>query len=255
MNNNQKMIIVRNLSKRLGNNIIFDGLDLEVEAGETRVILGRSGSGKSVLLKHIVGIIEPDSGEIIVDGIKLDHNNQRSLEQIRKRIGMLFQGSALFDSLDVRGNVGFALDEQSSLAPQKIDAISAEMLRLVDLSGTEIMMPAELSGGMKKRVGLARALASRPKIVLYDEPTTGLDPITADMINKLIVDLKHKLEVTSIVVTHDIISAYKVADRISMLYKGKIIMTGDIEEIQGSDDPIIVQFVKGEANGPITEGV
>ena len=217
------------------------------------VIIGRSGCGKSVLLKTIVGLLKPDSGQVIIDNQDITRLKERELNRLRLRIGLLFQGAALFDSLNVGGNVGFILREHTDLDETNIVKRIRESLDLVDLRGVEELMPSELSGGMKKRVGLARAICARPDIVLYDEPTTGVDPIMADAINTLIWQLHDKLEVTSIAVTHDMVSAYKIADRISMLYDGRIIESGAPEQIKNSGDPVVQQFITGAAHGPITD--
>jgi len=247
------MIELRNIYKRLGNKEVLRGVDLKIEPEETMVIIGGSGEGKSVLLKHMIGLLKPDQGEVVIDGENITHLTGSALSSVRNKFGMLFQYAALFDSMNVKENVGFALYEHTDLPEEKISQIIKEKLELVHLSGIETMMPSELSGGMKKRVGLARALAREPKIVLYDEPTTGLDPIHADMINNLIIELNERLKVTSVVVTHDMKSAFKVADRIAMLYKGKIIALGDVKEFEQPTNPIVKQFVFGEAIGPITE--
>lgn len=246
------MIRISGLKKRFGPKVVLDGVDLSIERGETRVVIGRSGEGKSVLIKHIIGLLEPDEGTVEVDGIRLDWRKKESLVRVRSMVGMLFQGAALFDSLNVHDNVAFALVEQGRLGSAEIDRIVQEKLELVNLPGVGHLMPAELSGGMKKRVGLARALAAGPQVMLYDEPTTGLDPINADAINKLLHDMQRKLEVTSVVVTHDMTSAYEVADRISMLHLGRIIETGTPEEIRATGNPLVRQFVLGLAEGPIT---
>jgi len=246
------MIRIVGLQKRFDHKKVLDGVDLQVERGETRVVIGRSGEGKSVLLKHIIGLMEPDAGEVVVDGVSLDWRQRQSLARVRSVVGMLFQGAALFDSMNVHDNVAFALTEQGRLPASDIDRIVEENLDLVNLAGVGRLMPAELSGGMKKRVGLARALAASPKVMLYDEPTTGLDPINADAINKLIRDMQRKLGVTSIVVTHDMTSAYEVGDRLSMLHEGRIIETGTPGEIRSTSSPIVRQFILGLAEGPIT---
>ena len=217
------------------------------------MIIGRSGCGKSVLLKHIVGLLKPDSGQVFIDNQDVTRYNEEELNRMRLKIGMLFQGAALFDSLSVGGNVGFTLREHTDLDEATITKRVRESLELMGLKGVEELMPAELSGGMKKRVGLARAICARPDIILYDEPTTGVDPIMADAINTLIRQLHDKLEVTSIAVTHDMISACKIADRISMLYDGRIIENGTPEEIKNSKDPVVQQFITGAAKGPITD--
>lgn len=246
------MIQISGVRKRFGENVVLDGVDLSIEHGETRVVIGGSGEGKSVLIKHIIGLLRPEEGTIEVAGIRLNWRKKESLARVRSMIGMLFQGAALFDSLNVHDNVAFALVEQGRLGAAEIDRVVEEKLDLVNLRGVDHVMPAELSGGMKKRVGLARALAGDPQVMLYDEPTTGLDPINADAINELIRDLQRKLGVTSVVVTHDMTSAYKVADRISMLHRGRIIETGSPDEIRNTSSPVVRQFVLGLAEGPIT---
>lgn len=246
------MIELIGLHKSFGSHHVLKGINLQIETGETMVIIGRSGCGKSVLLKHIIGIMKPDSGKVLVDGVNVFDIDEREINHFRMQVGMLFQGSALFDSLPVRENVGFSLYEHTHLALDEIERRVKEKLRLVGLSGIEDLMPAELSGGMKKRVGLARAICTEPKIVLYDEPTTGLDPIMADAINDLIIRMRERLRITSIVVTHDMTSAYKVGTRIAMLYNGAIVGVGTPNEIRQSQDPLIQQFITGRAQGPIT---
>ena len=247
------MIQIKGLHKSFDGNHVLRGLDLEVKTGEALVVMGRSGCGKSVLLKIIMGILEPDEGEVVVDGVNILSLSDRELDAFRLKLGMLFQGAALFDSLTVRENVGFSLYEHTALPKETILEKVREKLGLVGLAGIEELMPSTLSGGMKKRVGLARAIANDPKIILYDEPTTGLDPIMADGINELIIQTHEKLRVTSVSVTHDLKSAYKIADRIAILYEGKIIGTGTPDEIQNTQDPIIRQFITGSARGPITD--
>ncbi|OGX05312.1 MAG: ABC transporter ATP-binding protein [Omnitrophica bacterium RIFCSPLOWO2_12_FULL_50_11] len=246
------MIEIIDLYKSFNGNRVLRGLDLKIETGETIVIIGRSGCGKSVLLKHIIGIMKADSGKILVDGRNVFEISDAEINHFRMQIGMLFQGAALFDSMTVRENVGFSLYEHTTLPRIWIDQRVKEKLRMVGLSGIEELMPAELSGGMKKRVGLARAICTEPKIVLYDEPTTGVDPIMADAINDLIIRLRERLRITSIVVTHDMKSAYKVGTRIAMLYNGRIVGVGTPDEIRNSKDPLVQQFITGSAQGPIT---
>ncbi len=245
------MIKIDNLHKSFGENKVLDGVNLEIEKGETIVIIGRSGCGKSVLLKHIIGLLRPDQGQIFIDGEDVTSYTNEKLFKLRQRCGMLFQASALFDSMTVEENVGLGLREHRLLPENEIKEKIREKLKLVGLSGVEEVMPAELSGGMKKRVGLARAIAMDPEFVLYDEPTTGLDPIMADAINDLIISLRNKLSITSIAVTHDIVSASKIADRIAMLYQGKIIFVGTPDEIKKSDNALVHQFITGSAEGPI----
>lgn len=247
------MIQIKGLHKSFGANHVLRGLDLEVKTGEAMVVMGCSGCGKSVLLKIIMGILKPDEGGVVVDGTDIFSLSPSELDAFRLKLGMLFQGAALFDSLTVRENVGFSLYEHTALPPEAILEKVREKLGLVGLVGIEELMPSALSGGMKKRVGLARAIANDPKIILYDEPTTGLDPIMADGINDLILRTHEKLRVTSVSVTHDLKSAYKIADRIAILYEGKIIGAGSPEEIQNTRDPVIRQFITGSARGPITD--
>jgi len=249
------MIKIENLRKFLDNRWVLDGVDLEVPTGETLVIIGCSGCGKSVLLKHIVGLMKPDEGRVIIDNNDIALLSHQSLNDLRARIGVLFQSSALFDSITVGENVGFSLMERKVKKHEEIQKIVLEKLHLVGLENAHNKMPADLSGGMKKRVGLARAIANEPDIVLYDEPTTGLDPIMAEGINDLILKLKNKLQVTSIAVTHDMKSAYKIADRIALLYNGKILTVGTPDEIRNSKDPVVEQFITGQAHGPITNGM
>lgn len=246
------MIEIVGLEKNLGGNTVLRGVDLKIDKGSTCVIIGRSGCGKSVLLKHIVGIYKPDKGKVFIQGEDINALSEKKLNQIRLKIGLVFQGGALFDSLNVAENVGFGLFEQERFSKEEIYRRIEKSLSLVGLSGAENLMPADLSGGMKKRVALARALCLEPEIILYDEPTTGLDPISADSINELIKSLHDRLKVTSIVVTHDMKSAYRVGDKIAMLYHGKIIEEGTPQQIQNTKNPIVYQFINGLACGPIT---
>jgi phospholipid/cholesterol/gamma-HCH transport system ATP-binding protein len=245
------MIKCNNLHKRFGEKQVLMGLDLDIEKGESVVVIGGSGTGKSVLLKHIIGLLTPDKGEVFIDDTDITRLNERELNRIRKRFGMLFQGAALFDSFSVWENVGFVLLREKKLSPGDVKDVAVEKLKLVGLTNVEDLMPAELSGGMKKRVGLARAIAYNPEVILYDEPTTGLDPIMADAINDLIIEMREKLNVTSVTITHDMHSAYKIADRIAMLYEGRIIETGSPDAIKHTDNPVVKQFVTGSATGPI----
>ncbi|HET9233026.1 MAG TPA: ABC transporter ATP-binding protein [Candidatus Eisenbacteria bacterium] len=249
------MIEIRDLHKSFGSQRVLRGLDLTIEPGETMVVLGRSGTGKSVLLKLIIGLMRPDRGRILVDEQNVNTMTYNQLEEMRKRIGMLFQMAALFDSMTVADNVALGLREQRDLQEGEIAAIVSEKLGLVGLAGIEDKKPAELSGGMRKRVGLARAVAMNPDYILYDEPTTGLDPITARQINILIRELQTKLQVTSIVVTHDLHSAYFLGDRVCLLHEGRIYFLGTPEEMQASLDPVVRQFARGEAEGPMTNGL
>lgn len=247
------MILLDNLRKSFGPKTVYSGVSLEVERGETHVVIGRSGEGKSVMLKMISALMEPDEGTVIVDGVEVDMHRRSSVQHVRDRVTMVFQMGALFDSLTVRENVGFYLDQKRDRSKAEVDALCEELLEEVNLPDSGHLLPAELSGGMRKRVGLARALAAEPQIILYDEPTTGLDPVTTDVIGDLIMRTARRHDVTSIVVSHDMKSASKVGDRISMLYNGRIIFTGTAPELERSNDPVIFQFVNGLAQGPITE--
>ncbi len=245
------MIRVIDLHKSFGGKRVLQGINLEVDRGETLVIMGQSGSGKSILIKHLIGLIMPDRGEIYVDGVETTRLSEEERYKVRRKFAMLFQGAALFDSLTVLQNVSFGLERYTDYTHQKIEQMARQALHRVGLREVVNLMPFELSGGMKKRVGLARAIAYKPEIILYDEPSTGIDPIRADAINDLIIQMKNDMKVTSIVITHDMVSTYKVADRVAMLYQGKIIATGSPEEIRDSNNPIIQQFITGAAEGPI----
>lgn len=247
------MIRIHNLYKSFGTARVLNGLSLNVREGETKVVIGRSGGGKSVLLKSIVGIIRPDSGSIMINGTEVMGLSEADYNKVRKSIGLVFQNGALFDSLTVGENVSFVLDEFSSLSAAEKRERIAHALSLVGLKGIENMMPAQLSGGMRKRVSLARVLCMEPRIILYDEPTSEVDPVTADAINRLIIEMRDRLKVTSIVVTHDMNAAYRLADSIAMFYHGQVIADGSPEEIRKSHHPVIRQFVSGESTGPITE--
>jgi phospholipid/cholesterol/gamma-HCH transport system ATP-binding protein len=248
------MIKICGLYKTFDKLQVLNGLDLEVRAGETKVVIGRSGAGKSVLLKSIVGIVRPEAGTIMVNGIDVTRLSEMEFDKLRHDIGLVFQGGALFDSLNVGENVGFVLDEFSDLSAAKKRERVAHALSLVGLSGgVEGMMPSQLSGGMRKRVSLARVLCMEPKIILYDEPTSEVDPVTADAIQRLIIEMRDRLKVTSIVVTHDMNAAYKIADSIAMFYHGQVIADGTPEEIKASRHPVVRQFINGDAHGPITD--
>lgn len=242
------MIEIRKLHKTFNAKHVLRGVDLDIQTGESITIIGQSGCGKSVLLKHLVGLLEPESGEVVVDGAKITGAKRKELYAIRKKFGVLFQGAALFDSMTVEQNVALALRTHTTMSENQIADRVAECLKMVSMDGTQKQKPAELSGGMKKRVGLARAIAMQPSYILYDEPTTGLDPITADSINDLIIHLNHELNVTTIVVTHDMVSAYKISDRIVMLHLGEIIYSGTPEETQNTRVEIVRRFVTGEAD-------
>jgi phospholipid/cholesterol/gamma-HCH transport system ATP-binding protein len=246
------MIEISDIRKQLGGHQVLDGVNLTVNRGETVVVIGRSGCGKSVLLKHIIGLMKPDRGSIRVDGTEVTSLKSEEMFRMRKKFGMLFQGAALFDSLSVWENVGLGLIEHTDLSETEIRERVCEKLALVGLTDIEDARPAELSGGMKKRVGLARAIAMDPEVVLYDEPTTGLDPIMADVINQLIRTLQATLKITSVAVTHDMKSAYHIGDRLAMLHDGKIVFEGSPEEIMRTRDEAIRQFIEGRAEGPIS---
>lgn len=245
------MIRIVDLHKAFGRKKVLQGVNLDLKRGETLAVIGQSGSGKSVLIKHIIGILRPDKGQIFVDGVEITSLKDDELHKITRRFGMLFQGVALFDSMTVAQNVSFGLERYTDFSQERIQELVAESLDKVGLKGCEELMPQELSGGMRKRVGLARAIAYRPDIILYDEPSTGIDPIRADAINDLINMMKREMKVSTIVITHDIVSAYKVADRIAMLYEGKIVEAAAPEEIRNSKNPVIQQFIHGRAKGPI----
>lgn len=239
------MIEARELKKSFGPQTVLDGVNLRIESGESVVIIGRSGGGKSVLLKLLIGLIQPDAGEVLIDGDKITGLSERRLIQVRTRFGMLFQSAALFDSMTVAENIAFPLRREKNLTDEELNVRVTDALEMVDLPGTEKKKPSELSGGMRKRVGLARAIVYRPQIVLYDEPTTGLDPIVSDSIDQLIIRVRDRLHVTSVVVTHDMRSARRVGQRILMLHEGKIYAEGTPEEIFSSADPIVHNFVNG----------
>jgi len=238
------VIQVIDLHKSFGNNKVLDGTNLEIQTGETMVVIGGSGVGKSVLIKNIIGLLKPDQGKVLVDGVEVASLKNQELDRLRRKFGMLFQYSALFDSLTVGENVGFPIEQHTNWKKSEIRDMVKQKLEMVGLPGVEDMMPSELSGGMKKRVGLARAISMEPEILLYDEPTTGLDPIRADVINNLILEMAHKLKCTSVVITHDMVSANKIADRIAMLYNGKIVEVGTPNQIMFSDNPVVENFVE-----------
>ena len=242
------LIELRNVSKRFGRLIVLRDLTLKIDEGQSIVIIGASGSGKSVMLKHIVGLLRPDSGEVFFDGERIDNLPEKRLSELRTNFGFLFQMGALFDSLTVADNVAFPLVEHTQKPPDEITRIVQEKLKMIGLPESGPKMPGELSGGQKKRVALARAIALGPRVILYDEPTTGLDPIRSDVINELIIKLQRELQVTSITVTHDMQSAFKIADRIVMLYEGQLIFDGTPEEVRTTDEPIVKRFVLGEAD-------
>lgn len=245
------MIKITDLKKSFNSKKVLDGVNLDIEQGKITVIIGRSGEGKSVLIKHIIGLLRPDEGSIFLDDLDLTSMKERDFNEVRKRFGMLFQGAALFDSMTVAENVGFPLKEHTDLNDEDIMKTVIEKLKRVGLVDVENMMPADLSGGMKKRVGLARAIVMDPEIVLFDEPTTGLDPIMSDSIAGLVLDTQRALKTTYVLITHDISFTYKIADKIAMLHEGRIIEEGTVEEMKANPNPILRQFLEGRAEGPI----
>ena len=250
------MIQLTDVHKSFGKKVVLNGVNLEVQRGESVVIIGGSGTGKSVTLKCILGLLKPEKGSIIVDGTEVSNASAKVHEQINSKIGMLFQGAALFDSMSVWENVAFGLMQGKKMSRKEAYHIAIEKLAQVGL-GEDVahLDPADLSGGMKKRVGLARAIASSPDIIFFDEPTTGLDPIMSDIINELIVSCVKKLGATALTITHDMASARKIADKIAMLYDGKIIWVGTVKEIEKTKNPYVRQFISGSANGPIQMAV
>ena len=249
------MIVFDNVHKAFGDKKVLQGFSLEVEEGETMVIIGYSGTGKSVAIKHIVGLLLPDNGTVFVDGQEVPALSRRELSELRAKIGYVFQFAALFDSMSIGDNVAMGLRKQGTMTGQEIAARVAEVLDLVDLPNVEDKFPAELSGGMRKRVGLARAIAQRPKYILYDEPTTGLDPVTSAVIDDLMVRTRDRLGVTSIVITHDMRSAFRVGTRIAMLNEGVVRQVGTVDEIRHSTDELVRQFVEGRAELDHAAGV
>ena len=241
------VIRLKELYKAFDNLVVLDGVSLDIRARECLVVMGPSGTGKSVLLKHIVGLLKPDRGEVYFHGQRIDRFNERELEAIRIRFGVLFQGGALFDSMNVFDNIAFPMREHTDHSASAIRDIVSQKLAMVGLDGAQEKMPGELSGGMRKRVALARAIALDPEVVLYDEPTTGLDPIRSDVINELILKLNDELHVTSVVVTHDMTSAFKVADRMVMLNNGKVVADGKPDEIRACKLEEVFRFVQGKA--------
>ncbi|MEF8794476.1 ABC transporter ATP-binding protein [Thiohalorhabdus sp.] len=250
----ERLLEVHGLRKAFGDNVVWEEGNLDLAPGETHAVIGGSGTGKSVLLKCVLGLLDPDSGSIRYRDQELVGMAQGERARMTRDMGMLFQDAALFDSMTVGANVGFELEQMNLMPPKEIRERVTEVLGWVGLPGIEDRDPAQLSGGMRKRVGLARALASGPNLMLYDEPTTGLDPITSDVINELIIYLQEKTHTSGLVITHDMDSAYKIAGRISMLYQGRLVFTGTPEEIRTTDHPVVSQFVHGRAHGPITEG-
>jgi phospholipid/cholesterol/gamma-HCH transport system ATP-binding protein len=240
------------VTKRFGDKVVLDGLDFEIPEGDTVVVLGGSGSGKSVLLKHMIGLLSPDSGSIVVDGVDLATLDGAALTEFRRRYGMAFQEGALFDSMSVYDNVAFPL-RRAGWERERIERRVAECMDMVHLEGAERKMPAELSGGMRRRVGFARAIALEPRILLFDEPTTGLDPVIKAVIDEVIVELQQKLGSTAVVITHDLDSAFRIADRVALLFRGRIVACAPPDEFRALEDPRVVQFIRGLPRGPLTE--
>jgi phospholipid/cholesterol/gamma-HCH transport system ATP-binding protein len=247
INNSSPMIAVQSLVKKIGTQEVLRGVDLEVARGETLAIIGRSGGGKSVLLKHLIGLMRPDAGEILVEGQNIINLGERQLAAIRQKVGILFQGAALFDSMTVAENIAFPLREAGQHDPKVLRKKVTEILEVMELQGEEEKMPVNLSGGMKKRVGLARSIIRQPSCILYDEPTSGLDPVVSDSINRLIRRLQRRLGVTSIVVTHDMKNAFDVADHIAYLHEGRIYFHGTPKELQESSDLLLQDFLLGRS--------
>ena len=245
------VVELRDVYKAFGEKKVLEGVTLDITKGEVFYIIGKSGSGKSVILKHITRLMEPDAGEIFLFGKALSEQDENSMNDIRLKMGVLFQMSALFDSMTVFDNVAFSLRRFTDKTPEEIEELVYEKLKLVGLSGIEQAKPADLSGGMQKRVGLARAIALGPQVVLYDEPTTGVDPILASAVDDLILSLNKELGVTSIVISHDMTSVFRTADRIAMLYEGNFLKVGSPDDFKESSDPVIRQFLAGSANGPM----
>ena len=253
MKHDKEIVIrVKNVTKNFGSRRILNGVSLDIYEGETLVVMGGSGCGKSTFLRHLIGAIRPDEGEVWMFGKDIAKAGEDEMDEIRKRFGMLFQAGALFDSMTVGENIALPLREHTKLDENVIGIIVKLKLELVGLRGFENLMPSQLSGGMKKRVGLARAIVMDPKIIFYDEPTAGLDPVMTGVIDKLSIDLTKKLNITSVVVTHDMGSVFRIADRIVMLHQGEVLQIGTADEIRHSKNPVVQQFISGGAEGPIS---
>lgn len=253
VNETAPMISLRNVSKAFDGKTVLDGLCIDVARGDTVVIVGGSGTGKSVMLKHIIGLMRPDSGHVIVDGQDLCCMHWLELNRFRRRFGMSFQEGALFDSMNVFENIAFPLRRHTDKSEDEVRARVQECLDLVHLDGVETRRPSELSGGMRRRVGFARAISLEPAILLFDEPTTGLDPVISDIIAELIVEMDERLNTTTVTITHDMKVAFKIADKIAMIHRGRVIETGTSDEFRASQNPIVQQFIEGRADGPLTE--
>jgi phospholipid/cholesterol/gamma-HCH transport system ATP-binding protein len=246
-------IRIVDLHKSFGPKVVLDGLNAEVAPGEALVVIGGSGTGKSVLLKHIIGLLKPDSGSVLVDGTAVETLNNRQITEFRRKFGMSFQEGALFDSMTVWQNVAFPLQRLTKMSRQEIKDRVEECLSMVRLDGTGDKLPSQLSGGMRRRVGFARSVAHKPEILLFDEPTTGLDPVTTALIDEVILDLSDRLKCTTVTITHDMESAFRIGDRIAMLHQGKIIASAPPEEFRRLEDPRVQQFIHGHAEGPLSE--
>jgi phospholipid/cholesterol/gamma-HCH transport system ATP-binding protein len=246
-------IHIRDLRKAFGSKVVLDGLNLDVAPAESLVIIGGSGTGKSVMLKHIIGLLKPDSGTVEVDGVRVDTLGNRQITEFRRKFGMAFQEGALFDSMTIWQNVAFPLQRLTKKSHREIDERVKECLEMVRLEGVSDKLPSQLSGGMRRRVGFARAVAHEPEILLFDEPTTGLDPVTTALIDEVILDLSDRLKTTTLTITHDMASAFRIGDRVAMLYQGKIIAEAPPEEFKKLADPRVQQFIHGEAEGPLSE--
>lgn len=249
----QSKIHIRDLHKAFGSKVVLDGLSLDVAPAESLVIIGGSGTGKSVMLKHIIGLLKPDSGTVEVDGVRVDTLGNRQITEFRRKFGMAFQEGALFDSMTIWQNVAFPLQRLTKKSHKEIDERVKECLEMVRLEGVSDKLPSQLSGGMRRRVGFARAVAHEPEILLFDEPTTGLDPVTTALIDEVIIDLSNRLKTTTLTITHDMASAFRIGDRVAMLYQGKIIAEAPPEEFKKLEDPRVQQFIHGEADGPLSE--
>jgi phospholipid/cholesterol/gamma-HCH transport system ATP-binding protein len=248
------MIEIRDLHKSFADKKVLQGVDLDIADGQTTTIIGGSGSGKSVLFKHIIGLLQPDAGTVRVDGEDITRMRESDLYRVVGKFGLVFQSGALFDSLTVGENVAFGIPQRGAMTAAARDAVVAHCLNQVGLADIARLLPGELSGGMKKRVAIARVIAKQPRIIMYDEPTTGLDPIMADIINDLIIKVNDNKKIMSIVITHDMVSAYKISDKIAVLYQGRIIETGSPDEIRNTRNPVVRQFIEGKAEGPIQIG-
>jgi len=246
-------ICIQDLHKSFGPKLVLDGVNIDIARGEALVIIGGSGTGKSVLLKHIIGLLKPDSGTILVDGTAVETLNNRQITEFRRKFGFSFQEGALFDSMTVWQNVAFPLQRLTKMSRQEIGDRVEECLSMVRLEGTGDKMPSQLSGGMRRRVGFARSVAHKPEILLFDEPTTGLDPVTTPLIDEVIIELKERIKTTTVTITHDMESAFRIGDRVAMLHKGKIIASAPPEEFRRLEDPRVQQFIHGHADGPLSE--